>query len=263
MRNLKKAVFGALLLVAGVAIGGASEGKATTSAGFEALYPVTAPPSATIVAGVDVNAIFVPGLTLKERIDETMDDGGVALTYADAQGNVRAVVRLVVAPTSSDARLFLRRELHVVARVLPEMTHPSLGDLVYGDDGVGQVFVAGTIANVGYVVRTIPDPGKPGSVPTAKSIALDLRSKTVAGTPTFPTPSVSVPSTFTAKTGAPITVVASTAQTPHLRGENAYIAHASSGPVVMPFDKGKVAVIALVGDELGRVGVARAEATAL
>ena len=220
-----------------------------------------ATPTAT-VAGIDVGALSVPGLTLKVREDETPEDRGVVLSFADAAGDVRVVVRFAVTPAANDARSFLKRELHAVARVLPEVSDPALGDLAYADDGVGEVYVAGTIANVAYVVRTIPNPNAPGAVPTAKSVAVDLHAKVVAGSPTLPTPGVSIPSEISAKDGAPIAVAPFAGQTPRLRAENAYVAHGSTGPVLKPFGPGKVAVIAVVADDLGRVGVARAEATA-
>jgi hypothetical protein len=111
-------------------------------------------------------------------------------------------------------------------------------------------------------VRTSPDATAPGAVPTARAIAMDFHAKTVPGVPTLPTPAVSIPSEVPIAGGAQITVSAPAGQTPHLRAENAYVAHGASGPVLEPFGPGKVAVIAVVADDLGRVGVARAEATA-
>jgi hypothetical protein len=259
--TITKGIFAALLLVGGVALSAVGQGKNATNAEFESSYPMNEPTPAGTMAGVDVKSIVVPGLTLKVREDETPDDRGVVLSYADAGGEVRVVIRFAVTPSANDARSFLKRELHAVSMVLPELKDPSLGDLAYAEGGVGEVFVAGTIANVAYVVRSIPNGNAPGSVPTAKSIAVALHIATVPGVPTLPTPAVSIPSDVPLS-GAPITVGAGAGQSPHLRAENAYVAHGTSGPVLKPFGPGKVAVIAVVADDLGRVGVARAEGTA-
>lgn len=260
--SISKTIFAALLLVGGVTLSGATEGKGTKDPAFDAAYSIAASIPTNTVAGVDVGAIVVPGLTSKLREDETPEDRGVVLSFADSAGDVRAVVRFAVTHTPAEARSFLDRELHAVARILPEAKNPALGDLAYADDGVGEVYVAGTIANVAYVVRTIPNPNAPGAIPSARSIAIDLHAKVVSGTPTFPTPAVAIPHDFSAKDGAPITSSAPPGQALHLRAENAYVAHGALGPIVRPFAPGKVAVIAIVVDELGRVGVARAEGTA-
>lgn len=259
--TITKGIFAAALLASGVALSAAGQGKDATNPEFESSYPMNEPTPSGTMAGVDVKAIDVPGMTLKAREDETPDDRGVVLSFADGAGEVRVVIRFAVTQTANDARSFLKRELHGVARVLPEVKDPSLGDLAYAEDGVGEVYVAGTIANVAYVVRTIPNGNAPGSVPTAKAIAIDLHLKTVPGVPTLPTPAVSIPSDVPLA-GAPITVGALSGQSPHLRAENAYVAHGATGPVLKPFGPGKVAVIAVVADDLGRVGVARAEAMA-
>jgi hypothetical protein len=265
--TMTKGIFAALLLVGGVAMSTAGQGKNATNAEFESNYPqfgtggTSGTPSGSM-AGVDVKAIGVPGMTLKVREDETADDRGVVLSFADGAGEVRVVIRFAVTPTSNDARSFLKRELHAVSLVLPEVKDSSLGDLAYAEGGVGEVYVAGTISNVAYVVRTIPNENAPGAVPTAKSIAADFHAKTVPGVFASPTPAVSIPSEVPMGVGAPITVGAIAGQAPHLRAENAYVAHGSTGPVLKPFGPGKVAVIAVVADDLGRVGVARAEAIA-
>lgn len=262
-KTINKAIFGALLLIGGVALSGSSQGKDATQPEFEALYPKPAAAPTNTVAGIDVGAIGVSGLTLKFREDETPEDRGVVLSFTDGAGEVRAVIRFAVTPTSSDARSFLDRELHGVARVLPEVRDATLGDLAYADDGVGNVYVAATVANVAYVVRVIPNANDVGAVPSAKIISADLRTKIVAGTPVFPKPAVAIPSKFSAKDGAPIALGTISGQSaPHLRGENAYVAHGTSAPILRPFAPGRVALIAIAIDDFGRVGVTRVEATA-
>ena len=99
-------------------------------------YPMTAPPSTTDLAGVDLASFVIPTnegrLTLAEKIE---DDGGLVLTFVSAHGEVRAVVRLAVTKDASDARKFLDHQLHGIARILPKATDPALGDVAFADDG--------------------------------------------------------------------------------------------------------------------------------
>lgn len=258
-------ILGAIALVAALSSAALAGPPSSPVAdpGFRVAYPMTAPTSVSSMAGVELAALHVDGMHLAFRQDEPLDEGGVSLSFADLSNEVRAVIRVVVTRDATTARRLLDRELHGIARILPEMTPTALGDLVYGDEGRGDVVVAATVANVLYVVRAIPEGNASITVPTAATIAADVRAAMRAGTPIFPTPSVSLPKTIAWKSGGEITVATGAGQTPKLRGEGAYVSRGPSAPLLRPFAKGPVAVVALVVDELGRVGTARAESIAL
>jgi hypothetical protein len=209
---------------------------------------------------VEIGKLAIPGLHLAYR---TEDDGGLVYSWADAQGDVRALVRIDVETDGAGARRFVDHQLHGIARVLPELKDASLADLAYADEGAATI-VLGTIANVAFDVRTLPDPdpSKTVALPSALSIATSVRSLARVGAPTFPTPTVSIPPLIDAKMGAPIAVSGATSQKPTLRAEGAYVSAGTGGPVLRPFAPGPVTVTALVVDELGRVGIAKASAVA-
>ncbi|GAC1558290.1 MAG: hypothetical protein NVS3B10_17640 [Polyangiales bacterium] len=266
-RKLHRALVAGMLLCGGVVLAGPSQGGGGAEAAFEAHYPHVASPAPTSssrgpFAGVDLAALAVPGLVLAERVDETVDDGGVSLSFADAQGTVRAVVRVAVGRDENEARGFLRRSLHAVARILPEVQDPALGDVAYANDGVGRFYVAAAAGNVAYVVRTIARASDPEVAPDARTLAALVRARMVAGIPQRPVPTVALPPEVSLHDGAPIVVGGTPGQGVHLRAEGAYVAHGATGPVVRPSAAGPIAVIALVADELGRVGEARAESLA-
>lgn len=267
-RKLHRALVAGMLLCGGVVLAGPSQGGGGAEAAFEAHYPHAASPTPATssgsgpFAGVDLAAIAVPGLVLRERVDETVDDGGVSLSFADAQGTVRAVVRVAVGRDENEARGFLRRSLHAVARILPEVQDPALGDVAYANDGVGRFYVAAAAGNVAYVVRTIARASEPEVAPDARMLAALVRARMVPGIPQRPVPTLSLPPEVSLHDGASIVVGGTPGQGVHLRAEGAYVAHGATGPVVRPSAAGPIAVIALVADELGRVGEARAESLA-
>jgi hypothetical protein len=247
------------LLAAGVAV--ASPLFSSPSKGDDPVktgYSLTAPPSTTALAGVDLASFVIPGLTLSEKVE---DDGGLVLTYVSGHGEVRAVVRLAVSKDAVDARAFMEHQLHGIARILPKASDPAFGDLAYADDGAETIVVA-TIANVAYDVRTIPNANDPTVVPNATTIAKILRASMRPGVPSFPTPSVALPAEISAKDGGEITVSGVSGQMPKLRAENAYVAKGPKGPLVRPFGPGAVTVTAVIVDELGRVGTAKASTIA-
>jgi hypothetical protein len=238
----------AFLALAGGLVFGASRALSSPSgeADFRKAYPVT--PAATgTFAGVALDKLVFPGLTLKDREDYPVADGGIQLAYA-AGNEVGLVIRIAVAPDSVAARSFVDVELHSIQRVLPS-------DLTYGDYafGDGDALLVGAIGNVAYSIRAIRDLT---GIPAAKDVFTVLRANTVAGTPSYPSVSVSLPSEVQLG-GSSIAVTSSL--TPKLRAEGAYVA---SGPKLKPFGPGPVAVVAQVTDALGRVSTARATSVA-
>ena len=83
-----------------------------------------------------------------------------------------------------------------------------------------------------------------------------------AGTPTFPAPVIALPPEISVKDGGALIVTGVAGQQPKLRAENAYVAKGPKGPLVRPFAPGLVTVTAVVVDELGRIGTAKATAIA-
>ena len=250
-----KTIVAVALLAAGVAV--ASPLFSSPSKGDDPVktgYSLTAPPSTTALAGVDLASFVIPGLALAEKIE---DDGGLALTYRSAHGDVRAVVRLGVSKDATEARAFLDHQLHGIARILPKASDPAFGDLAYADEGNATIVVA-TIANIAYDVRAIENTNDPTVVPNAGAIAKILRASMRPGAPTFPTPTIALPAEISVKDGGEITIGGVSGQMPKLRAENAYVAKGSKGPLVRPFGPGAVTVTAVIVDELGRVGTAKA-----
>jgi hypothetical protein len=246
---------GVALLAAGLAVtsplfSSPSKGDDPVKTG----YSMTAPPSTTDLAGVDLASFVIPGLTLSEKVE---DDGGLVLTYVSAHGEVRAVVRLAVSRDAAEARKVLDHQLHGIARILPKSTDPALGDLAFTDDGAEAIVVA-TIANIAYDVRVIANGNDPTVVPNAATIAKILRASMRPGAPSFPTPTVALPAEISVKDGGDVTIGGVPGQLPKLRAENAYVAKGPKGPLVRPFGPGSVTVTAVVVDELGRVGTAKA-----
>lgn len=234
-------------LVAGLAFGGSRAlSSPSPEADFRKAYPLTPSVSGSF-AGVELDKLVFPGLTLKDREDYPVADGGIQLAYASGH-EVGLVIRIAVAPNSTTARSFVDMELHAIQRVLPS-------DLTYGDYafGDGDALIVGAIGNVGYSIRALRELP---SIPAAKDVFTVLRANTLAGTPSYPSVSVALPSEVQLG-GSTITVTSSL--TPKLRAEGAYVA---AGPKLKPFGPGPVAVVAQVTDALGRVSTAKATATA-
>lgn len=220
---------------------------------FRATYPQLSVPAGSF-AGVAIDKLAVPGLRLAAREDHTVDEGGVVLSYGDPAGEIRVVVKLAVARDAAAARHFVDVELHAIQATLPRASDPSFGDHAFADDGGrGDSLVVGAAANVAWVVHS----DRP-TAPSAADIVHSLRALAVEGVPSFPAPTVTLPSEVPLA-GAAFRVVAASGLTPRLRAEGAYVAHGKSAPVVRPFGPGPIAVIATAVDELGRVGATRIE----
>jgi hypothetical protein len=255
-----KALFGGALLLAGIAV--ASPLLSSPSKGDDPVktgYSMTTPPSGTQLAGVELASIVIPALTLSEKIE---DDGGLVLSYQSAHGEIRAVVRIAVGKDADEARKFVDHQLHGIARILPKAGDPALGDVAFSDDGVGKAIVVAAIANVAYDVRVIENTNDPTVVPDATTIAKIVRASMRAGAPVFPAPVVSLPAEISVKDGGDVTIGGVPGQLPKLRAENAYVAKGPKGPLLRPFGAGTVTVTAVVVDELGRIGTAKATSIA-
>lgn len=235
-----------LCVACGLFFGSRASSSTPADTEFRASYPRTPIVSGSF-AGVAIDKLVFPGLTLKEREDYTVEEGGISLAYA-AGNEVGLVVRIAVAPTSAAARAYVDVELHAVQRVLPAA--PAYGDYAFGD---GDSLLIGALGNVAWSVRVNRELA---GIPRAADVMAVLRANTIPGAPTYPTVAVSLPSEVQLG-GASITVTSSL--TPRLRAEGAYVA---SGPKLRPFGPGPVAVIAQVVDDLGRVSTARATSIA-
>lgn len=245
--KLRQFVSAAGLALAGAMLFGSRASSSTPAdTEFRASYPRTPLVSGSF-AGVAIDKLVFPGLTLKEREDYTVEEGGINLAYASGN-EVGLVVRIAVAPNSAAARAFVDVELHAVQTVLPSA--PAYGDYAFGD---GESLIIGALGNVAWSVRANRSLA---GVPRASDVMTLLQASTVPGAPVYPTVAVSLPSEVQVG-GADITVTS--ALTPRLRAEGAYVA---SGPRLRPFGPGAVAVVAQVVDSLGRVSVARATSIA-
>ncbi|MEO7097052.1 MAG: hypothetical protein ABI175_27580, partial [Polyangiales bacterium] len=214
---------GVALLAAGAVLAVASPLFSSPSKGDDPVktgYSMAAPPSTSELAGVDLASFVIPGLTLSEKVE---DDGGLVLTYVSTHGEVRAVVRLAVSRDAAEARKFLDHQLHGIARILPKATDAALGDLAFTDDG-GDTIVVATIANIAYDVRAIQNTNDPTVAPGATAIAKVLRASMRPGVPSFPAPTVTLPTTISVADGGEVTISGSKGQMPKLRAENAYVA---------------------------------------
>jgi hypothetical protein len=214
----------------------------------------TAPRPAS-VAGVKLEGFHIPGLHLVAREDHPVEEGGVTLSYADAEGEVRAVVRVAVAADHLGARRFVEREQSAISTYLAEKSGAEYGDPAFIDANASLIIAA--VANLGYSVRLTAPLHATGS-----AIAAELRARIVAGVPSFPVPAVSVPAEADAKEGARVRVDPRPGTQVRLRAEGAWVQAHPDGPVLRPFAPGKVEVIAIAVDALGRVGVQRLEVQA-
>ncbi len=250
-RFVSVAFLGGALLGAAL-LGSRASSSTPADTDFHKTYPRT-PGASGAFAGVALDKLSFPGLTLTDREDHTVDEGGIVLAYS--QGNdVRLVVKVAVAPDSARARDFVDVELHGVQSVLPAAVDPAFGDYAFADDGGrGDAFAVGALGNIAWSVRVDRDAP---SMPRASTVMAALRANAVPGAPTYPTVHVSLPNEVRVS-GADITV--SSSLTAKLRAEGAYVA---VGPRLRPFGPGPVSVVAQVVDDLGRVASARASATA-
>jgi hypothetical protein len=235
----------------------ASSSPAPLEREFRAEYPRT-PVTGSQLAGVALDKLAFPGLRLVEREDHTVDDGGVVLSFADANDHVRVVATVAVAATEEAARKFVDVALHGVQVTLPRAVDPLMGDYAFADDGGrGEALVVAASGNVAWIARVDRDAP---AVPRASEVINALHGLAVPGAPSLPVVTLSLPSEV--RTSATIAVTAPAGLTPKLRAEGAYIAHGKSAPFVRPFAPGPIAVAATVVDDLGRVGVARVTSTA-
>jgi hypothetical protein len=224
---------------------------------LRAEYPRT-PASGSLLAGVALDKLALPGLHLVERDDRSVDDGGIVLSFADGNAHVRVVVTVAVAATEEAARKFVDVALHGVQITLPRAVDPAMGDYAFADDaGRGESLVVAAAGNVAWSARVDRDVPL---MPRASEVVTALRALAAVGAPTFPVVTLSLPSEVRAS--APIAIAAPAGLTPRLRAEGAYVAHGKGAPLVRPFAPGPIAVVATVVDELGRVGIARATSTA-
>lgn len=225
----------------------------TLDAEFRAAYPNDAPSSLTRLAGVALARLALPGLQLHSRSDEAADDGGVVLSYADRAGNVRVIVHIAVLPDVGLARRVLDTQLRGVSQPLLRAHDPLLGDLAWADDGGrGGSLVLATQANLAYGVHVLESGG---DVPSAASIAGQLRLAMVPGQPVFPQVAIALPATVNAKTGAEFRVYVPGGHPYQLRASGAYVARGQSGPLLRPFAPGPVTVFATAVSDLGCVTV--------
>lgn len=251
-----------IVLSAGTLAGSTLAQAATTSleTEFRATYPNDAPSAVTRLAGVALARLALPGLQPHSRSDEPAEEGGVVQSYADRAGTVRVLVHVAVLPDVGLARRVLDEQLRGVSQPLSRALDPLLGDLAWADEGGrGTALVLATQANVAYGVHVIEGGG---DVPSAASIAGQLRLAMVPGQPAFPAVSLTLPPVIDAKAGAEVRVYVPGGQPYHLRATGAYVARGQAGPVVRPFAPGPVTVSAIAVSDLGCVTVASQSARA-
>jgi hypothetical protein len=255
---VKAAVAFALLAGGAIMANRASSSPAPMEPEFRATYPRT-PVSGSQLAGIELDKLVLPGLKLVEREDRTVDDVGIVLSFADSNDQVRVVVSVAVAANEEAARKFVDVTLHGVQVTMPRAVDPAMGDYAFADDaGKGEALVVASAGNVAWSARVDRDAP---AMPRASDVISTLRSLAVAGAPSFPTVTLSLP-TEVRMGGAPITIAVPSGLTPKLRAEGAYVAHGKGSPLVRPFAPGPIAVAATVTDSLGRVGFVRVTSTA-
>lgn len=243
--KLRRFVSASVLFAAGVVLYGRAQSSVPAETDFRRTYPTT-PPISGSFAGVALDKLVFPGLTLRDREDNTVSDGGIQLAYAPGN-EVGLVLRVAVAPTTQAARAWVDVELHGVQTILAPA--PAYGDYAFGD---GESLIVSALGNVAYSIRANRDLA---GVPRASDVASIVRANVVAGSPSYPSVSVTLPNEV--RGTGDITVIS--AFTPKLRAEGGYVA---VGPRLKPFGPGPVAVIAEVTDDLGRVSLARATSIA-
>lgn len=227
---------------------------------FRATYPNDAPSAVTRLAGVALNRLALPGLQLHSRSDDAAEDGGVVLSYADRAGTVRVLVHVAVLPDVGLARRVLDEQLRGVSQPLSRALDPLLGDLAWADEGGrGAALVLATQANLAYGVHVLESGN---DVPSAASIAGQLRLAMVPGQPVFPAVSLALPAVIDAKAGADLRVHVLGGQPYRLRATGAYVARGQAGSIVRPFAPGPVTVSAIAVSELGCVTVTTQSARA-
>jgi hypothetical protein len=238
----------AALLGVAVFVTRASSSEPPLEREFKAAYPHT-PEVSGATAGVRIDALAFAGLRLLDREDLPVESGGISLSYGDT--DVRLAIELAVAHDSKAARAFVDMKLHGISTALPAKADPAFGDYAFGD---GDYIVVGASQNVAWVVRSLP-----GSGVKARDAVAELRAKSVAGAPVFPTATLTVPSDMP-HAGGELRIV--TTAKYKLRAEGGYVAHGKSAPILKPFKPGPVTAIATLTDDLGRVTEIRAVTTA-
>jgi hypothetical protein len=246
----KLIALGSAAAIVGIAVFASRASSSTTplEREFRTAYPRTPEVTGT-VAGVQLGELSFGAYRLLAREDHAIHDGGVILSYGDAE--VRLVVELAVAADSAGARRFVDDRLHAVSNQQPSLGDGAYGDYAFGD---GDAFAIGAAQNVAWVVRALD-----GSAVRAKEVVTELRKHVVAGAPTFPTATITLAPEIPL-TGGELQVAAPGRFS--VRAEGGYVAHGKSGPVLKPFGAGKVTAIVTSVDDLGRVSETRAVATA-
>jgi hypothetical protein len=198
-----------------------------------------APASKTVLAGVSIDRIAIPGLHVSTREERAPERGGITLAYADDQNEVRVLVRIAVAQDAAGARAFAERVLRGVSGALDPST---LDETAFAGDRL----VVAAHGNVAYSVEVL------GGATRAADVVEIVKRAFVAGAPTFPRATMTLPPTMQ-RTGAPLAVAIPTGATHRLRVTGGYVARDGERHVVHPFDSGTVEVTAIVSDALGRV----------
>jgi hypothetical protein len=232
----------------GVFVSRASSSTSPMERDVLAAYPHTPEVSGSL-SGVRVDELALSGLRVVAREDHPVEEGGIVLSFGDPA--VKVVVELAVARDAAAARRFVDARLHDVATQLAAATDPAFGDYAFGD---GDSIVIGAAHNVAWVVRALE-----GSPVRAREVITELRAKSVAGAPSFPTATVTLQAEVPLS-GAELRVTSAAKY--KVRAEGAYVAHGKTAPLVKPFGRGPVTLIATVVDDLGRVSEVRATAEA-
>lgn len=264
-RILLGACLGACLLGASVAVAAPprsvgkkpAAGAKTLDAQLHAAYAMNASSSA-LVAGVALDKLRIPGLQVVARTDDKPDAGGIVLSFAGSSGDVRLLVHVAVCADAVTARKTLDAELRGISTSLVRAPD-GLGDAAFSDDSQASALLVATQGNLFYKIDVLDS--KSG-LPTAAAIAATLRSAMVPGAPRFPSATLSVPPSIDARRGAPLVIIPSSNSTYKLRAEGGYIARGPQGPVLRPFAPGPITVHATLVDDLGRVAVVSAAASA-
>ncbi len=220
--------------------------------------PVSKASTPASVAGVKLDGFQISGLQLASRDDRPAEEGGTALRFTDEDGQVRVVVRVVVAADHAGARRFVELEQSAISTHLAERTGSPHGEPTFTD--AKETLIIAAVANLAYSIRLVePVEGDSPKGSSADEIASELRARIVSGVPSFPIPTVSVPTELSAEEGAPIRIDPRSGTEVRVRAEGGYIEGVSQSLVLRPFAAGRVVLIATAVDALGRVGETRLE----
>ncbi len=154
---------------------------AADEAALRSRYGVAAWPTGQARAGVKIDALAVPGLTLRSRTDRLPAQGGISLGYGARATTLR--VRVAVGSTLTEGRDALVGFLRGTQADLVHLSDPQGADVALGESPRGAERVAALYGNVAISIERTREAG--AETPPASEVLALIRLQST-GAPTLP-----------------------------------------------------------------------------